>query len=46
MSLALTAFFLTAVVLGFFVFHNPKIAIPSTFFLGYFVRDVGKHPSQ
>jgi hypothetical protein len=37
-NLALTAVFLLGVLLGFFVLHDMRIAIPSTFFLGYFVR--------
>jgi hypothetical protein len=40
-NLALTAVFLIGVLLGFFILHDMRIAIPSTFFLGYFVRGAG-----
>jgi hypothetical protein len=39
-SITLVIIFLAGVLLGFFVLHNPRIAIPSTFFLGYFLRDM------
>jgi hypothetical protein len=45
-SITLTMAALVGVVLGLFVFHDMKMALPSLFFFGYFLRDVSAQPRK